>query len=293
MQTYRKNELTSALAQSGLGDGDLVYLSTRLFNLGHMADSTNRRDFLEKIFDSIRAVIGPLGTIVVPTFTQQVSDYGAEYVHETTPCQTGLFGEYIRGLETSVRSLHPVFSVAANGPLAKDICHDVSPVAFGTDCAFDRIIQLGGKSTCIGFGRESGQIVSLMHFVETSFAVPYFYTKFVDAHVFASGERVNRNFFINVKYLDFDISFSFLRYISELRNAGLVGHASLGGGDIFTTDGRKLYDVGINLLKKDVYAFLKSPPTFVPGRIPCDGLSVKNSDYKGVNNWIGLGLSGQ
>ena len=200
METYTEKELTVALANSGIGEGDLVYLSTRLFGLGHMSDVANRNDFLAKCLQSIRAVIGLRGTIIAPSFTQQVGEFGVNYCHETTPCRSGIFSEYLRSQETSERSVHPVFSVVANGPLAKEICQDISPVAFGASSAFDRIIQLGGKATCIGFQRETGHIVSLMHHVETVFAVPYYYTKRVDADVYISGRRMEQDYFINVKY---------------------------------------------------------------------------------------------
>jgi aminoglycoside 3-N-acetyltransferase len=291
MESYTESELTSALAESGIVEGDLVYLSTRLFGLGHMSDCANRNDFLAKSLKSIRAVIGARGTIVAPSFTQQVGDFAMDYVHETTPCRTGLFSEYIRSQETSVRSVHPVFSVVANGPLANDICHEVSPVAFGADSAFDRIVQFGGKATCVGFQRQTGHIVSLMHHVETVFAVPYYYTKLVAADVYMSGQKMTQDYFINVKYLEFDVRFDFLHYISALEKSDLLGHASLGGGDVYTCGGREQFDLGVRLLKHDVYAFLAEPPKFVQGRVPCDGTPKNKADFDEVKNWIGHDLS--
>jgi aminoglycoside 3-N-acetyltransferase len=186
---FSKRDLVQALIDSGLEQDDLVYLSCRLFGIGLIEGITDRETFLTQIYEAIRAVIGTNGTLVVPTFTQQVGGYGVDFHYETTPCQTGIFSEWVRNHPQSIRSLHPVFSVAAMGPRAEDVCHDVSPVAFGWDSAFDRMHQIGGKLVCLGFDYYTGHIVSTMHYVETRSGVPYYYNKLVLADSYRDGKK--------------------------------------------------------------------------------------------------------
>lgn len=287
MKGYDAAALTDALRCIGIKEGDILYVSTQLFGLGPMTGARTRADLVKGFYQGIRDAIGPSGTIVVPTFTQQVGRFGVPYVHETTESLTGIFGEFMRGLPGARRSLHPVFSVTAIGPRAADITDDVSRVAFGKDSAFDRLYQLGGYAVCAGFDYYSGHITSLMHYVETAFAVPYYYNKYLLAGVWAGGQRIDAPFVINVKYSSTGRSFDFHRYIDALADAGEIHSAQLGGGMVHAVDIKRQVDIGFDLLKADIHAFLSGPPAFVPGAVPLDGPPEKGK-LPDKANWAGF-----
>jgi len=286
---YTVSSLVEAIRSVGVKQGDLVYLSTQLYGVGPIDGISSRNCYLSAVYDAFRSVIGREGTLVVPTFTQQVGRFGVPFVLETTECLTGIFCEYVRQLEGSVRSLHPVFSVSAIGPKAESVCNDVSGVAFGYDSAFDRIVRLGGKAVCIGFDFYSGHIVSLMHYVETAFAVPYYYNKLVTAPVYASGRMIDKPFVINVKYRDVGCEFDYRRYIDVLSEARLIRSAKIGRGEIHAVLAQEMFQAGVEMLKHDIYAFLAQPPTFVPGVPPADGPPEPDQVPEG-GNWSGFYL---
>lgn len=288
MMHYSVTDLTTALQRAGVAEGDILYVSTQLFGLGPMDGVNTRKELVEAFYQGIRAAIGPQGTLVVPTFTQQVGRYGLQYTHETTESLTGIFGEYVRSLPSAQRSLHPIFSVAAIGPRAKEIAANISPVAFGRESPFDRLYRLGGKAICAGFAYYSGHITSLMHYVETAFAVPYYYNKYVTAEVWAGGARVTKPFVINVKYLSAGCSFDYRRYIDTLAAAGEIYSVPLGRGVIHSVDIQRQVDVGIELLKSDIYAFLSGPPKFEAGVIPLEGAPDKEKSLQDNPNWAGF-----
>jgi aminoglycoside 3-N-acetyltransferase len=244
---------------------------------------------LEAIYSALHSVIESSGTLVVPTFTQQVGRFGLPFILEETESLTGIFGEYVRMRSDSVRSLHPVFSVAAVGLRAHEICDDVSTAAFGVDSAFDRMVRMDAKAVCMGFDYYSGHIVSLMHLVETAFAVPYYYNKLVYSPVFANGVLVARPFIINVKYINMNCSFDYKRYIDTLDHSGTIRTATIGRGEIHAVDARVMFDTGISLLKADLYAFLAHPPEFRKGEIPMDGPTDFGGTFKNIN-WAGYHL---
>lgn len=284
---YAPEDVRSALAAAGVAQGDVVYLSTQLFGLGPMNGAASKDALCDEFYGAVRDVIGPEGTLVVPTFTQQVGRYGLAYIHEDTQSLTGIFGEHVRNLPGSLRSLHPVFSVSAIGPRAREITQDISGVAFGRDSAFDRLYRIGGKSVCIGFAYYSGHITALMHYVETAFAVPYYYSKLVLADVFQGGRKVERPFAINVKYLGIACRFDYCRYIDALDERRLISAAELGRGMVYCVDTQAQIDTGFDLLRRDIYAFLAAPPAYIPGQIPCDG-PVEAGKAGGVSNWSGF-----
>lgn len=284
---YDTHGLTRALQSTGVQEGDVLYVSTQLFGLGMMEGIGSRLDLVRNFYAGIRAAIGESGTVVVPTFTQQVGRFGIPYVHEETESLTGIFGEFVRKLPEARRSLHPVFSVSAIGPCAQAITENISPVAFGRDSAFDRLYRLGGRAVCAGFDYYSGHITSLMHFVETAFAVPYYYNKYVLADVWAKGMRVETPFVINVKYASARRTFEFRRYIDALADANEIHSADLGRGTVHAVDIRRQVDVGIELLKADPHAFLSGPPQFERGSIPLDG-PPESGGASGKVNWSGF-----
>ena len=294
MTSYPNNrpsiqDLVVAFSSVGLRTGDVVYLSTQLYGLGLLRETYTREDYLKAIYTALVSVIGSQGTLVVPTFTQQVGRFGLSFILEETESQTGIFGEYVRKRHDSLRSLHPIFSVSAVGPLAKDICSDVSPVAFGTDSVFDRLVRIGSKAVCMGFDYYSGHIVSLMHHVETAFAVPYYYNKLVCSPVFTNGVQIEKPFVINVKYLGMDCTFDYRLYIDTLARNGDIRSATIGRGSIHSVSAKVMFDTGISLLKSDMYAFLANPPRYRMGEIPLDGPPDMGA-APNEKNWVGFQL---
>lgn len=280
-------DLAEAFASVGLQEGDVVYLSTQLYGIGPLRDAPSRLEYLEAIYTALHSVIGSRGTLVVPTFTQQVGRFGLPFALEETESLTGIFGEYVRRRVDSVRSLHPVFSVSAVGPCAHALCTDVSTVAFGVESAFDRMVRIGAKAVCMGFDYYSGHIVSLMHLVETAFAVPYYYNKLVYSPVFANGVQIKKPFVINVKYLGTNCNFDYKRYIDTLARNGAIRTAIFGRGEVHAVDARVMFDTGVSLLKGDVYAFLAQPPQFCKGEIPMDG-PPNSGEASKDKNWAGF-----
>lgn len=280
-------ELIGALESIGLKDGDIVYLSTQLYGIGLLKDTSSRTEYLEGIYSALIDVIGSNGTIVVPTFTQQVGRFGLSFELEKTESLTGIFGEYIRTRTESFRSLHPVFSVSAIGPAAKEICTNISPVAFGAESSFDRLVKSGSKAVCMGFDYYSGHIVSLMHLVETAFAVPYYYNKLVYSPVIANGEVLKKPFVINVKYSRLNCEFNFKSYIDILAELKAIKTARIGRGYIHAVDAKIMFDTGVSLLKDDIFSFLTQPPTFYEGQIPFDGPPDLESSKQHIN-WPGF-----
>jgi aminoglycoside 3-N-acetyltransferase len=271
MKSYSVAELVKALSDVGVRDGDIIYLPTRLFGLGPLLDANGRDDLVVRFYEGVRAAIGDSGTLVVPTYTQQVGRHGVPYVHELTECETGIFSEYVRKLPGARRSLHPVFSISAIGPQAAAITDDISPVAFGRESAFDRLYQYGAKTVCAGFPYYSGHVTALVHYVETMFAVPYYYNKYVLAEVWAGGGQITRPFVINVRYLDGECEFDFRRYIDTIAEAGELKSAACGSGMLYAVDIRRMVEIGLRLLREDIYAFLAAPPKFKEGKPPLDG----------------------
>ena len=289
---YASADIAQALREVGIQKKDTVFLSARFSSIGHLNGVVSSHDFCQKFLNSIFEVIGESGTLVVPTYTQQVGRFGVSYVHETTPTAYGEFYEFIRAQKSAIRSFHPVFSLTAIGANAKAICEQVDTSAFGVNSAFGNLFRNGGKSLSIGFDYSSGNIVKAAHYIESTYGVPYYYNKILDAEVYQGGKKSDKVFILNVGYRQFDVEFDYTRYIEALDRSHRLRQAKLGQAMLYASDLQDQQNVGYRLLAEDVYSFLKRRPQFRKGHIPYEGCEETIlEDSKRPMNWGGVGIA--
>ncbi len=288
MTSYSSSDLTEAFKRAGIKNGDTLFLSARLSALGRLEGANSSQSFCQKIFDAIFEILGNNGTLVVPTYTQQVGCFGTPYIHESTPTPYGEFYEFIRKKENAVRSFHPVFSLTAVGAKAEAICGNVDTSAFGMNSAFGYLFRHGAKSASLGFEYLDGNIVKGAHYIEATYGVPYYYNKVVTSEVYRDGEKTQKVFVLNVGYREFEIQLDYSRFIETLNSRGMLRAVKIGDAVLFASDLHDQKKIGYELLSEDVYSFLKCSPQFVRGRIPFEGREAVSDAPK---NWAGLVLA--
>jgi aminoglycoside 3-N-acetyltransferase len=123
---------------------------------------------------AIQNVIGPQGTIAVPTFNFSFAR-GERYDPQTTPSQSmGVFSEYVRQQPDARRTTHPTQSLAVLGRYAAELAQLDAPGAFDKDSAFERMLQLDFKLLLLG---ADIQYTAMVHYSEQRAHVPYRYWK--------------------------------------------------------------------------------------------------------------------
>lgn len=136
-----RTELRRRIAELGLRPGGVLMVHSSLSGTG-LAPAAVR--------DVLLDLIGPEGTLVVPTFTPENSDTSPAYRRrtegmsewekdefrasmppfepDTSPCPTmGALAECVRTTPGAVRSLHPQTSFAGLGPRAAELLADHDP----------------------------------------------------------------------------------------------------------------------------------------------------------------------
>ena len=292
MKTYSGADISDALFNVGLRPDDILFLSLRSYTLGKLHGAVNTDQFCRIFLNSILDVIGKNGTLVVPTYTQHIARFGMEYSHEDTAAITGIFPEFIRKHADSVRSFHPVFSLAAIGGRSRELMESVGASGFGAESPYDRLFKTEGFCACLGFEFSEGHLLHGAHYIESTYGVPYFYNKLLDIEVFKNGKKVDSLFTINVRYYDFEIKNNFDRYLNRMQERGRVKQAPLGASNLYVCKFKDQLREGYELLKEDVYAFLESAPKWRKGEIPFEGPVVKLIDEDLVSaNWSGYTLN--
>lgn len=140
---YSKADLINAMRQAGVREGQIVFCHSNIGLFGIPAEGNSRETADRVVLEAFQEVLGPGGTLCVPTFTYSFCK-GEEYDPDHTPSTCGLWSERVRTLPGAHRTLDPIFSVAAVGPEAARLTEGVSMECFGPGSFWERFLEADG-----------------------------------------------------------------------------------------------------------------------------------------------------
>ena len=134
------------LLDLGLNKGDNVILHSRIISFGLVPGGA------ESFYEALIEVIGEAATVVVPTYTFQLSEIDV-YDPQLTPSDNmGAVSEYIRQLPISVRSACPIHNHSSVGGMASELSLIEGNVSFGPGSDFDWMSRSDFKLVLLGCG---------------------------------------------------------------------------------------------------------------------------------------------
>lgn len=271
--TYTYTQLVESLRAIGLGQGDTVHVHSGLFGLGPMA-GVRPEDIPTKVYQALREVIGPRGTLTVPASFDDYARCGTPYDCHSSPVDRaqGVFSQYVTGLSEAVRTYCPMSAVSGVGPLAYEICHVWTGSAFGTGCAWDKLYETDCKMCFIGI--PPCYAFTFTGFIQFRFGVPHLYNKIFTVPIYEDGKELPLAVVAAVRYLNptFRIIENCEPFQSHLCEKKMIQMARVGRGMVYNLlSARAVFEEGTRMLQKNLYFFCKERPGFVPGEIPMDG----------------------
>ena len=149
-----QHEITAGLRKIGLKKGDHVLLHSSLASLGQVTGGA------VVVAQAFRTVLGPAGTLLVPTF-------GGDSL--------GVITKVVREDPRAVHSIHPMAAVAAIGGAAESLCreHWKAELAHGSDTPYTRLAEIGGYVCLLGVDQDRN---TTLHTVEELLRLPYLKT---------------------------------------------------------------------------------------------------------------------
>ncbi|MBS4169085.1 AAC(3) family N-acetyltransferase [Parachlamydia sp. AcF125] len=270
--TQLNNEtMQKGLKQLGIKEGDVVLVHSDLLRLGIPEQARNRESILNFYLRAFQNVLGEKGTIAVPAYFYEYARYGIPFDTELSPVSKslGAFSAHICTLPGKVRSTNPLQSIAALGPHAEFIAGSNSLSGYGVNSPWHRLRMLNAKLVFIGIGMET---MTYVHHLEQEVGVPHLYFKVYPYPITRGGNPIPGNPVSAVRYLNYGIEYDLKPFESHLLRTGLARSVAVGKGNILSVSAEDAYQAGIKYLGNNIYAFLKAPPQFIAGQIPCDGI---------------------
>lgn len=162
------DDIKKLLKALGVKKNDSLFIHSSLFSLGNIENG------VEGFHKAIVETIGPLGNIVVPTFSYSFRK-NEIFDIKNTPSDNniGVYSEYIRNLNFSIRSEDPLFSMSCLGPDAEKIMFRDKVNCFGLGSIYEKVFLNHFKFLCLGIKYSTG-LTAFMH-LERMSNVPYRY----------------------------------------------------------------------------------------------------------------------
>lgn len=256
MQPPPETILKSALIDVGISAGDTVLVHSDSTLAMELSGAEWWDDALAFQLTCFLDVLGPRGTLIVPTFNYDFCE-GQPYNHDSSPSQVGLFSNFILNRADAIRSFHPIFSFAGVGDRAGEICDAVSRSSFGDNSVFNRLHEADARMV---FFNVSFEFCTFVHYVEQAHGVDYRYLKEFSGDVTRNGRTTSETVDFFVRYLDRNVDTYFGRLEDQLGASGLIQTVSTGGGVIKQVGCGDVYRQAWGMMDKDPSSLLKHPP---------------------------------
>jgi aminoglycoside 3-N-acetyltransferase len=207
--------------------------------------------------DALLEVLGPQGTLAVPAFNFGFAR-GEAYDPKSTPSAgMGTFSEIVRMHPQALRTPHPLQSLAIIGQHAADLAHRDTPSAFDPGSAFERMLQLDFKLLLLGADERA---VSMLHYSEQRFQVPYRYWKEFTGKVRRADQWEEATYRMYVRDLELNPQLTLAPVRQEMEKQGTWKSTLVNYGQISVCRLKDFVSTVDQFLSADLWALVTNLP---------------------------------
>lgn len=209
----RMEEMLAVLGPIVRGE-PLVFVQSALWSVPPLVRKS-RAAWVKAFLDAWLEITQPHTTLVMPTFTFTYCRARA-FNSAESPSEAGELTEAFRRLPGVERGSHPIYSVAALGPLAAEVCRHPGPTCLGEGTPFEYLER--HDALLVAFGEPFSRGLTFIHRAEELQRVPYRYFKSFPG--MADGQAVNPRFY--VRRLDKPVRYDNEPLCADLVRLGLL-----------------------------------------------------------------------
>ena len=172
--TVTFENVVTALRVLGITSGDIVMVHSSLSSVGYVEGGA------DSVIDAFLSVLGPEGTLCVPTIIPTGKGPRPPFDVKTSPSEVGVISETLRRRPDAFRSNNATHSVAAIGARAKGLTNGHERVggrpspwgefAFGIESPWQKLYDLNAKYVLFGV---DWNVNTMFHYVQARFVEPY------------------------------------------------------------------------------------------------------------------------
>jgi len=238
-----KQDIIYGLEMADVGRGDVLLVHSALSSIGEVSGGA------DTVIDALIETVGAEGTVVMSTLT----GWFAPFDRDTTPSAVGRISEQFRKRPGTLRSLHPVHSVAAYGKYAEYVTcgHEDCETGCGKGTPYEKIAELGGKVLLLGVDNDRN---TMMHSLEEEINAKYLRELDIPAPTYMKGKEKFTLRKFPPGHRDF------LSVTPLLRRKGALKESVIGRACLKVIDAKALFDTVLPLLREDPLLFICENP---------------------------------
>lgn len=228
-----RDALADEFRALGLQAGDTLLVHSAYKSFGGVEGGP------QSVIDALLDVLGPDGTLIMPTFNFDFCE-GAEFDVRETPSQMGALTEIVRTSPEARRVGHPIYSFAVLGRLADEAAAIDNVSAYGPDSLFGRLRDWDGKIMVIGL--PYNESMTFFHHVEEIEGCGYRYMKsFTGPYVDLDGNRSERTVTMFVRDIDRGVQTAVNPMGDLLAELGFIRTRKIGESTVRLMRAREIY----------------------------------------------------
>ena len=268
MGALTRTQIVDALRELGLRAGDIVFVHSSLSSMGRVEGGA------DAVVDALLDVLGPQGTLAVPTFVFSHSHEDDPVFNPANdPSEMGQISEAARTRPGTRRSHHMIHSVGALGPRAEEITAHHGATNFAGDSPFWKLYEMDARILLLGVPYLRS---TFFHVIETLVQVTYRGSKGLVEERIRHEDGTERPLLRRIsKREPAEIENDFNKFGSLLEERGLSKVQAVGNALARLFNMRDAMKVGLEEYEKDHLIFVMTGEAVTPLR---DGVLIGEWD---------------
>ena len=228
-----------------LSKGDNLFIHSSLLRFGKIEGGLKA---LIKILEKL--TMNDI-TIAMPSFTWNFSQKKI-WDYKLSKSDVGALTEHFRHIPFSLRSIHPIHSIIANGKNAKFVCDHNSQSSFGKESSFSKMIDLKFKNISLGTDFIGG--ATFLHKAEEKCKVPYRKYINLNGDIFLKDKTLIKSDFTYFSRCK-DVVFNWQKLYTHLIEKGLIS--------VKTINNVKILDMNMGKVNLEFETILAQDPEYI------------------------------
>ncbi|MBN1305124.1 MAG: AAC(3) family N-acetyltransferase [Anaerolineales bacterium] len=244
------DQLVTDFRTLGLEPGDTLLVHSSYLSIGKVDGGP------QAVIDALLDVLGPDGTLIMPTFNFNFNK-GEPWDVRETPSHMGVLTELVRKDPRAKRVFHPIYSFAIIGKHAEMLGGLKYKSSYGPDSVFAKLRELDGKIMIIGLSYNNS--MTFFHHVEEMVGVDYRYMKdFTGMVTDWDGNTYEDSFQMMVRDLDKGILTAVDPMGALLEEAGISKLRKVGKTTIKLMNANQVFEFTAREMKRDPFLLYQS-----------------------------------